>query len=297
MKHSKEGEMTLFIVYVDDIIIIGDDEEGIGNLKKLLAREFEETGMLGCKPVDTPMDPIGKIYKDNDSHPTDKDRYQRLVGKLIYLTHTRPDIGFAVSMVSHYMNNPTERHMKVVYRILQYLKKSPGRGLYFKKTSSREVEVFTDADWAGSLIDRRSTTGYCSYVWGKLVTWRSKKKSVVARSSAEAEFKAMAHGICEGMWLQRILKELGIISNSTMTVLCDNKATISIAKNPVQHDRTKHVEIDRHFIKEKLEGGTIRLMYIPSSRQTTDILTKALPKATYENMKSKLGMLDIYYPT
>ncbi|KAL6311476.1 hypothetical protein AAG906_012064 [Vitis piasezkii] len=332
MKHSKEGEMTLFIVYVDDIIITGDDEEGIGNLKKLLAREFEikdlgqlryflgmkvgrtkegivvtqrkyvldllqETGMLGCKPVDTPMDPIGKIDKDNDSHPTDKDRYQRLVGKLIYLTHTRPDIGFAVSMVSRYMNNPTERHMKVVYRILQYLKKSPGRGLYFKKTSSREVEVFTDADWARSLTNRRSTTGYCSYVWGNLVTWRSKKQSVVARSSAEAEFRAMAHGICEGMWLQRILKELGIISNSTMIVLCDNKATISIAKNPVQHDKTKHVEIDRHFIKEKLEGGTIRLMYIPSSRQTADILTKALPKATYENMKSKLGMLDIYYPT
>ncbi|RVW52517.1 Retrovirus-related Pol polyprotein from transposon TNT 1-94 [Vitis vinifera] len=332
MKHSKEGEMTLFIVYVDDIIITGDDEEGIGNLKKLLAREFEikdlgqlryflgmevgrtkegivvtqrkyvldllqETGMLGCKPVDTPMDPIGKIDKDNDSHPTDKDRYQRLVGKLIYLTHTRPDIGFAVSMVSRYMNNPNERNMKAVYRILQYLKKSPGRGLYFKKTSSREVEVFTDADWAGSLTDRRSTTGYCSYVWGNLVTWRSKKQSVVARSSAEAEFRAMAHGICEGMWLQRILKELGIISNSTMTVLCDNKATISIAKNPVQHDRTKHVEIDRHFIKEKLEGGTIRLMYIPSSRQTADILTKALPKTTYENMKSKLGMLDIYYPT
>ncbi|RVW97655.1 Retrovirus-related Pol polyprotein from transposon TNT 1-94 [Vitis vinifera] len=284
-----------------------DDEVGIGNLKKLLAREFEikdlgqlryflgmevgrtkegivvtqrkyvldllqETGMLGCKPMDTPMDPIGKIDKDNDSHPTDKDRYQRLVGKLIYLTHTRPDIGFAVSM-------------------------SPGRGLYFKKTSSREVEVFTDADWAGSLTNRRSTTGYCSYVWGNLVTWRSKKQSVVARSSAEAEFRAMAHGICEGMWLQRILKELGIISNSTMTVLCDNKATISIAKNPVQHDRTKHVEIDHHFIKEKLEGGTIRLMYIPSSRQTADILIKALPKATYKNMKSKLGMLDIYYPT
>ncbi|RVW95281.1 Retrovirus-related Pol polyprotein from transposon RE1 [Vitis vinifera] len=332
MKHSKEGEMTLFIVYVDDIIITGDDEEGIENLKKLLTREFEikdlgqlryflgmevgrtkegivitqrkyvldllqETRMLGCKPVDTPMDPIGKIDKDNDSHPTDRDRYQRLVGKLIYLTHTRPDIGFAVSMVSRYMNNPTERHMKAVYRILQYLKKSPGRGLYFKKTSSREVEVFTDADWAGSLTDRRSTTGYCSYVWGNLVTWRSKKQSVVARSSAEAEFSAMAHGICEGMWLQRILKELGIISNSTMTVLCDNKATISIAKNPVQHDRTKHVEIDRHFIKEKLEGGTIRLVYIPSSRQTADILTKALPKATNENMKSKLGMLDIYYPT
>ncbi|RVW71223.1 Retrovirus-related Pol polyprotein from transposon TNT 1-94 [Vitis vinifera] len=259
MKHSKEGEMTLFIVYVDDIIITGDDEEGIGNLKKLLAREFEIKDLgqlryfLGME-VGRTKEELWSRKGNNDSHPTDKDRYQRLVGKLIYLTHTRPDIGFAVSMVSRYMNNPNERNMKAVYRILQYLKKSPGRGLYFKKTSSREVEVFTDADWAGSLTDRRSTTGYCSYVWGNLVTWRSKKQSVVARSSAEAEFRAMAHGICEGMWLQRILKELGIISNSTMTVLCDNKATISIAKNPVQHDRTKHVEIDRHFIKEKLEG-------------------------------------------
>ncbi|RVX15345.1 Retrovirus-related Pol polyprotein from transposon TNT 1-94 [Vitis vinifera] len=155
---------------------VGKTKEGIVvTQRKYVLDLLQETGMLGCKPVDTPMDPIGKIDKDNDSHPTDKDRYQRLVGKLIYLTHTRPDIGFAVSM---------------------YLKKSPGRGLYFKKTSSREVEVFTDADWAGSLIDRRSTTGYCSYVWGNLVTWRSKKQSIVARSSVEAEFRAMAHGIC-----------------------------------------------------------------------------------------------------
>ncbi|RVX12571.1 Retrovirus-related Pol polyprotein from transposon RE1 [Vitis vinifera] len=239
MKHSKEGEMTLFIIYVDEIIITGDDEERIGNLKKLLAREFEIKD-LGQLKYFLGME-VGRT-KEGIVVTQRKDRYQRLVGKLIYLTHTRPDIGFAVSM-------------------------SSGRGLYFKKTSSREVKVFTDADWAGSLTDRRSTTGYCSYVWGNLVTWRSKKQSVVARSNAEAEFRAIAHGICEGMWLQRILKELEIISNSTMTVLCDNKATISIAKNPVQHDRTKHVEIDRHFIKEKLEGGTIILMYIPSSRQ------------------------------
>ena len=119
----------------------------------------------------------------------------------------------------------------------------------------------------------------------------------MARTSAEAEFRAMAYGICEGMWLQRILKELGITLNSTMTVLCNNKAAISSAKNPVQHNRTKHVEIDRHFIKEKIEGGIVRLMYTPSSHQAADILTKALPKASYENIKSKLGMLDIYHPT
>ena len=109
------------------------------------------------------------------------------------------------------MNNSTKRHMKVVLKTLQYLKKSLGSELHFKKTLSREVEEFTDANWARSLTDRRSTSGYCSYVWGNWVTWRSKKQSIVARSSAEAEFRAMAHGICEGIWLQRILKELGII--------------------------------------------------------------------------------------
>ncbi|RVW75579.1 Retrovirus-related Pol polyprotein from transposon RE1 [Vitis vinifera] len=300
-----------------------NDEEGIGNLKKLLAREFEikdlgqlryflgmevgrtkegivvtqrkyvldllqETGMLGCKPVDTPMDPIGKIDKDNDSHPTDKDRYQRLVGKLIYLTHTRPDIGFTVSMVSRYMNNPTERHMKAVYRILQYLKKSPGRGLYFKKTSSREVEVFRDADWAGSLTDRGQLLVLFLCV-GKLGDLEKQEAVRSGEKQCRGRIQGNGSWICEGMWLQRILKELGIISNSTMIVLCDNKATISIAKNPVQHDRTKHVEIDRHFIKEKLEGGTIRLMYIPSSSSNSRHSDKGTSKGHLRKHEKQVG--------
>lgn len=331
IKHSQEGKLALFIVYVDDIIITGDDHEEAIKLKRLLAREFEvkdlgllkyflgmeiarckdgismsqrkytldllkETGMLGCKPADTPMEPAKKGGIDVESPPTNRDRYQRLVGKLIYLTHTRPDIGFAVSMASRFMTKPTEIHMKAVYRILQYLKGTPGRGLHFKKNLNRGIEVFTDADWAGSTTDRKSTTGYCSFVWGNLVTWRSKKQSVVARSSAEAEFRAMSYGICEGIWLQRMFKELKIPSNYTMKVWCDNKAAISIAKNPVHHDRTKHVEIDRHFIKEKIDNNIINLEYTPSQLQRADILTKALLKPTYENLRSNLGMIDIYHP-
>ncbi|XP_058763032.1 uncharacterized mitochondrial protein AtMg00810-like [Vicia villosa] len=157
--------------------------------------------MLGCRPADTP------IGEEKESPPTDKEMYQRLVGILIYLTHTRPDIGFSVSMVSRYMNEPKEAHMKAVNRILQYIKKSPEKGLHFKKDTSRKIEIFTDADWASSVTDR---SGHCSFVWGNLVTWRSKKQSVVARSSAEAEFRSMAHGICEGMWLQRMLAELQV---------------------------------------------------------------------------------------
>ncbi|RVX20746.1 putative inactive protein kinase [Vitis vinifera] len=205
--------------------------------------------MLGCKPADTSMDPTTKLGAKENCAPMDKGRYQRLV-----------------------------EHMEAVYRILRYLKLTPGKGLFFEKNQRRDIEVFSDADWARSVQDRRSTSGYCTYVWGNLVTWRSKKQSVVSRSRAEAEFWAMAHDICEGIWLRRVLKELKISDEEPMKMFCDNQSTISIAKNPVHHDRTKHVEIDRHFIKDKIEEGIIKMLYVPTSLQTTDILTKALPR-------------------
>ncbi|RVW40614.1 Retrovirus-related Pol polyprotein from transposon RE1 [Vitis vinifera] len=219
--------------------------------RKYILDLLKETGMLGCKPIDTPMDSQKKLGIEKESTPVDRGRYQRLVGRLIYLSHTRPDIGFAVSAVSQFMHSPTEEHMEAVYRILRYLKMTPGKGLFFRKTENRDTEVYSDADWAGNIIDRRSTSGYCSFVWGNLVTWRSKKQSVVARSSAEAEYRALAQGICEGIWIKRVLSELGQTSSSPILMMCDNQAAISIAKNPVHHDRTKHVEIDRHFITEK----------------------------------------------
>ena len=147
------------------------------------------------------------------------------------------------------MHSPKESHLKAVYKILRYLKGSPGRGLFFKKSDSKKVEIYIDADWAGSADDRRSTTGYCTYVWGNLVTWKSKKQSVVARNSVEAEFKAVAQGIYEGLWLQKLLEELHIIVELSIKLYCDNKAAICISHNPVQHDKTKHIEVDRHFMK------------------------------------------------
>ncbi|RVX18623.1 Retrovirus-related Pol polyprotein from transposon RE1 [Vitis vinifera] len=251
VKKSHAGKLAILIVYVDDIILSGNDMGELQNLKKYLSEEFEvkdlgnlkyflgmevarsrkgivvsqrkyildllkETGMLGCKPIDTPMDSQKKLGIEKESTPVDRGRYQRLVGRLIYLSHTRPDIGFAVSA-----------------------------------TENRDTEVYSDADWAGNIIDRRSTSGYCSFVWGNLVTWRSKKQSVVARSSVEAEYRALAQGICEGIWIKRVLSELGQTSSSPILMMCDNQTAISIAKNPVHHDRTKHVEIDRHLSQRR----------------------------------------------
>ena len=329
VKHFLEGKLIIIIVYVDNIILTGNHEDKIDLLKKLLSKEFEikdlgnlkyflgmeiarskkgiavsqrkyvldllnETGMLGCKSAETPMDSTVKLEESDGSPPVDKGRYQRLVGKLIYLSHTRPDIGFSVSMVSQFMNNPTEKHMTAVTRILRYLKMTPGKGLFFQRTTKKEIEIFSDADWAGSVTDRRSTSGYCSFVWGNLVTWRSKKQSVVARSSAEAEFRAMAQGICKGIWLNRLLEELRVPLKHPIVLYCDNQAAISIAKNPVHHDRTKHMEIDRHFIKEKIEEGFFKVSFTPKNCQTADILTKALARVNHEDLTEKLGMINIY---
>jgi hypothetical protein len=323
--------ITIMAVYVDDIVITGDDVEEIKCLKENLGRAFEvkdlgplryflgieiarspkgivlsqrkyvldllaETGMLGCRPYSTPIDKSHQISAQSGD-PVNRETYQRLVGRLIYLCHTRPDISYAVSVVSRYMHDPRTEHMEVVYRILRYLKGTPGRGLWFKKSGHLDLEGYCDADWASSRDDRRSTTGYCVFVGGNLVSWRSKKQAVVARSTAEAEYRAMALSLCEMLWLRSLLKELRLLRNETMMLHCDNVAAINIANNPVQFDRTKHVEIDRFFIKEKLDSGIIMLKYVKSRDQLADCLTKGLGPSENELSCSKMGMLDIFSPS
>ena len=331
IKHSNDGKMSILIVYVDDIILTGNDLKEMETLKMKLATEFEvkdlgemryflgmeiarskkgisvsqrkyildllqDTGMSACKPADTPIDPNLKLGNIKEGVPVNTQQYQRLVGRLIYLSHTRPDIAFAVSMISQFMHCPFEEHLEAANRILRYLKSCPGKGLLFRRGEDRGVEAFTDADYAGSDVDRRSTSGYCTYVWGNLVTWRSKKQSVVA-SSAEAEYRSMANGVCELLWIRRVLEELKLRIDLPMKLFCDNKAAISIAHNPVQHDRTKHIEVDRHFIKENLDAGIICIPFVGTTEQTADVLTKGLFRPVFEKMISKLGMYDIYLPT
>jgi hypothetical protein len=258
LKHQL-GKVTALIIYVDDMIITGDDSEEISRLQQQLGTEFEmknlgglkyflgievarsnqgiflsqrkyildllsEVGLLECKPAETPIVQNHKLGEHPDQVPTNKERYQRLVGKLIYLSHTRPDIAYAVSVVSQFMHNPSDEHMDAVIRILQYLKSSPGKGLMFSKNDHLKVEGYMDADWAGNISDRKSTSGYFMFVGGNLVTWRSKKQNVVALSSAEAEFRGMAKGLCELLWLRRLLTEIGFAPSCEMDLFCDNKA-------------------------------------------------------------------------
>ena len=323
----RKCQVTCLIIYVDDMIITGNDPEEITQFRRNLFLEFEmkdlgelkyflgievlrskegifisqqkyvldllaQTGLLDCKPVDTPIVVNHGLRIDEEEEVVDQEKYQHLIGKLIYLSHTRPDIAYAVGVLSQFMHRPQKDHMEAALRVVRYLKGTPGRGVLFQKNGHLEIKTYTDADWASSPVDRRSPSGYFTFVGGNLVTWKSKKQKVVSLSSAEAEFRGIARGLTEVLWLKKLLTEIGVRIQSTCRLMCDNKAAISISENPVQHDHTKHIEIDRHFIKEKIEAGVVDLPFVKSEVQLADILTKAVTGRVFEGALYKLNVRD-----
>ncbi|XP_040868949.1 uncharacterized protein [Glycine max] len=255
-------------VYSGDGVVISQ--------RKYALNILEETSMQNCRPVDSPMDPNLKLLADQSEMCPDPERYIRLVGKLIYLTITRPDISFAVGVVSQFMQNPRVDHWNAVMRILRYIKRALGQGLLYEDKGNTQVSGYCDADWAGCPMDRRSTSEYCVSIGGNAISWKSKKHTVVARSSAEAEYRSMAMATCELMWIKQLLQELRFCEVGQMKLYCDNQAPLHIASNPVFHERTKHIEIDCHFIREKLLSKEIITEFISSNGQLADILTKSL---------------------
>ncbi|RVW38572.1 Retrovirus-related Pol polyprotein from transposon TNT 1-94 [Vitis vinifera] len=288
--HNSLGQCIYLVVYVDDIVITGSDQDDssiqfwCGPFQRKYALDIlEETGMLDCKPVDTPMDPNVKLVPGQGEPLGDPGRYRRLVGKLNYLTITRPDISFPVSVVSQFLQSPCDSHWDAVIRILRYIKSTPGQGVLYENRGHTQVVGYTDADWAGSPTDRRSTSGYCVFIGGNLISWKSKKQDVVARSSAEAEYRAMALATCELIWLRHLLQELRFGKDEQMKLICDNQAALHIASNPVFHERTKHIEVDCHFIREKIASGCVATSFVNSNDQLADIFTKSLrgPRIKY----------------
>ena len=246
--------------------------------------------MIDCKSAETPIAQNHGLQITKGAPLADHGRYQHLVGKLIYLSHTRPDIAYAVSMVNQFMHRPQVDHLEAAVRIVRYLKGSFDHGIMFRKNNHLEIHGYSDADWAGNPIDRRSTAGYFTFVGGNLVTWKSKKEKVVALSSVEAEFRGIKSGLTEVLWLRRLMKELRLVSQKTCQLFCDNKAANSISENPVQHNRTKHVEVDRHFIKENIEAGIVAFPFVKSEDQLADILKKAVGTKSFLNVLSKLSI-------
>lgn len=325
---SSTSYMAL-LIYVDDIVLVGDHLAPLTSVKKVLDANFgikdlgtlkfflglevvhspreisvcqrqyclnllTDTGNLGSRPVNTPMDSGSHLYQDDSPLFQDVECYRRLVGKLLYLTTTRPDISFVVQQLSQFLSKPTMCHFKAVQRVLHYLKGTPGQGLFFARSSSLEIHGYSDSDWAGCPDSKRSISGYCFFLGDSLISWRSKKQMIVARSSSEAEYRALASATCELQWLCFLLADLGITLTKQPVLYCDNQSALHIAANPVFHERTKHLENDCHVVRDKVSAGLMRLLPLSSKHQVAELFTKALLPQPFFLLVSKLQMLNIY---
>lgn len=323
---KKSGsDLMLVLVYVDDILLTGDSQKQILDVINLLNAQFalkhpglvsyflglevthknkcyhltqsqyilellDKNDLTDCNPCATPMCSSLKLSKDQGIPLTNPTPYRSTVGALQYLTLTRPDIAFAVNKLSQFLQNPTDIHWNACKHLLRYLKGTHSFALSFSPSSSLLFSGFADADWASCVDDTRSTGGHCIYLGDNLIVWNAKKQSVVSRSSAESEYRALANATVDLIWLHSLCGELGISVTIPSKIWSDNKSALALASNPVFHARTKHVEIDVHFVREKVQSKVVEVGYVPSEDQVADLFTKALPEAVFLRLRQKINL-------
>ncbi|KAK9057134.1 hypothetical protein SSX86_024501 [Deinandra increscens subsp. villosa] len=321
------GSVVYLAVYVDDIILTGNNQAEIDHVKAFLDSTFKikDLGFLNYflgievlqhsdgliltqrkfakdliaefsppipSPVSSPLPSVSNL-KLNEGEPlSDPLQYRRLIGKLNYLTSTRPDISFAVQHLSQFMHDPRSPHWLAALHTLAYVHGSLTQGLFFNKNVDFSLAAYCDSDWASCPNSRKSVSGYFISFGGSPISWKSKKQHTVSLSSAEAEYRSLRRVTAELSWLTRLLSDLQVTNITPIDVKCDSQAAIHIAKNHVFHERTKHIELDCHFIREKLQDGLISLHHVSTQEQLADILTKNLPKPQHEKLLSKLGVLQ-----
>ena len=319
----RQGSTVVYLLlYVDDIIVTGNQPTAVQSLITKLAQEFDikdlgqlkfflglqidyrssgffvhqhkyatdllaKFNMSTCKPCSTPFVSLSRIRKDDGIPLSDPTPFRSMVGGLQYLTFTRPDLSYAVNHICQFMHQPTDHHLVAAKRILRYVQGTLHHGLTFCP-GPLSLTAFTDSDWAGDPMDRRSTTGLIVFLGHNPITWQSKKQPTVARSSTEAEYRALANCAADLAWVRMVLKDLGIFLHAPPTIWCDNLSALALATNPVFHARTKHVEVDYHFIREKVTNRDLQLHHISTDDQLADILTKALPSPRFRYLQDKL---------
>jgi len=325
--YRKGGLIMYILIYVDDIIVASSSPEGTKVLLQALRSDFalkdlgelhyflgievskvrdgivlsqakyandvlKRTGMQQCKPASTPMSASEKlsVYEGTPLSVEDSTRYRSIVGALQYLTLTRPDISFAVNKVCQYLHAPTTVHWTAVKRILRYLKNTTRLGIRIARSPSSLVSGFSDVDWAGDVDDRRSTGGFAIFFGSNLVSWSARKQVTVSRSSTEAEYKAMANATAEIIWIQSLLQELGVQSPPVARLWCDNIGATYLSTNPVFHARTKHIEIDYHFVRERVAQKLLDIKLISTGDQAADGFTKLVPVFKLQEQKRNLNL-------
>nr|KYP44586.1 Retrovirus-related Pol polyprotein from transposon TNT 1-94 [Cajanus cajan] len=325
---KKEGsEILIVCFYVDDLIYTGSDELMFQQFKTIMMNEFAMTDlgkmryflgievlqsctgiyigqkkyikdmlnrfdMSDCNSVKNPIAPGTRLLKEDKGTEVDSTIYKQLVGSLMYLTATRPDIAHSVSLISRFMEHPKESHFIAAKRILRYLQGTQNLGIFYKAGINEELFAYTDSDYAGDLEDRKSTSGYAFLLAGGVISWVSKKQPVVSLSTTEAEFIAAALCACQCVWLRRILEHLDHYQVGATVMFCDNVSTIKLSKNPVLHGRSKHIDVRFHFLRNLCNDGVIELNFCSTKNQLADIMTKPLKVEDFQRLRSALGMLE-----
>ena len=325
---TKQSSQDLLIVqiYVDDIIFGATNENLCKDFSIIMQKEFEMSMMgelnffLGLqviqthdgtfinqtkytmellkrfrmedsKPVGTPMCTSTKLDKDEEGIKVEEKKYRGMIGSLLYLTASRPDIMFAVCLCARFQSCPKESHLNAVKRILRYLKGTLNFGLWYPKCHELPLCGFSDADFGGCKIDRKSTTGICNFLGNCLVSWFSKKQNAISLSTTEAEYVAAGACCAQLLWMKNTLNDFGLVYEC-VPMYYDNTSAINLTKNPIQHSRTKHIDIKHHFIRDLVSKGVIRVEFVCSKEQIADILTKALPLDQFVSLRTKLGVSE-----
>ncbi|KAJ4795629.1 Retroelement pol polyprotein-like [Rhynchospora pubera] len=330
--YQNGGIFITVLVYVDDLVVAGNSGDAIHKFKNYLSSSFSmkdlgvlkyflgiefarnstglvlsqrkytldilaEYGLLGSKPAATPLEQNHNMSAVKGDCMADPEKYRRLVGKLIYLTITRPELSYSVHIFAQFMHNPLRAHYEAALRVLRYLKNNPGQGILLRADSDLKLYAYCDSDWAACPLTRRSLTGYFVLLGRSPISWKTKKQQTVSRSSAEAEYRSMAAAACELTWLRSLLNFLGVSQQEPVKLFCDSQAALYIAANPVFHERTKHIEIDCHYIRDQICARLIETSYVRSSDQLADIFTKSLGKQQFLYLLGKLGICDLHAPT
>jgi hypothetical protein len=326
--YRKKVKETVLIVdvYVDDLVITGSDSQAMDEFKRQMRSKFsmtdlgllsyylgievkqtdegitlcqsgyasrilEKMGMANCNPTHIPMEPRLKLSKESKSEPVDSTEYKSVVGSLTYLLHTRPDLNFSVGYVSRYLEKPTKEHMMAVKHILRYLKGTVNLGCSYKRFASEPTLMgYSDSDHACDVDDRKSTSGVLFYFGNCPVSWVSQKQRIVAQSSCEAEYVAAAAAASQGVWLARLLEELLGERSAKFRVRIDNQSAISLRKNLVFHERSRHIDVRYHFVRNCVEDGKLEVDHVRTNEQHADILTKPLARFRFQELKEKIGM-------
>ncbi|CAM8973005.1 unnamed protein product [Rhodiola kirilowii] len=327
---TKDGNFLALLVYVYDIILTGPSVpqmeavkayinscfsiKDLGPLKYFLGIEvarspagifinqrkyamelLDDTGLLGCKPSKIPMDSKHTLGLSTSELMHDPTEYRRLVGRLIYLNVTMPDLSYPVHVLSQFMCNPRQDHYQVALKVLRYVKGAPGQGLFFSATALLSLEAYCYVDWASCPVTRRSVSGFCVCLGSAIVSWKTKKQHTISRSSAESEYRSMAHVTCELIWISSLLKDLHVNHTTPIPLFCDSKAAVHIAKNPVFHERTKHIELDCHLVRQYVNSKFITPQFLSGADQPADILTKAVTAEVLYRLIGKLGVTNFVH--